>query len=50
MQATGRFSAALEELGVPLYERGAEDQSERSIMHFVERYLPQRGDPGTGST
>lgn len=33
---------ALEELGVPLYERGVEDTSERSIMRFVERYLPQR--------
>ncbi len=41
---------ALEELDVPLYERGAEDRSERSIMDFVERYLPQRGDPSAGST
>jgi len=39
---------ALEELDVPLYERGVEDTSERSIMRFVERYLPQRDDTGNG--
>ncbi len=33
---------ALTRLGVPLYARGVEDGSKRSIMHFVERYLPNR--------
>jgi CheY-like chemotaxis protein len=40
---------ALQAFGVTLYERGAEDHSERSIMRFVKHHLPQRGAPGTGS-
>jgi CheY-like chemotaxis protein len=40
---------ALGAFGVTLYKRDAEDNSERSIMRFVERYLPQRGTPETGS-
>lgn len=33
---------ALKPLGVPLYARGVEDSSERSIMQFVQRHLPER--------
>lgn len=40
---------ALEKLRVPLYERGVDDTSERSIMRFIERYLPERRGSDTGT-